>query len=53
MFELLKTQDIFADAVVGHSAGEAASAYAAGAYTLGESSRLVYKRATLQAKHVH
>ena len=39
-----------ANAVVGHSAGEAAATYATGAYTLEEATFLVYHRSRLQDK---
>ena len=48
LFEMLKAHGVHPDAVVGHSAGEAGSAYASGAYTLEEATRLVYDRARLQ-----
>ena len=40
-------------AVVGHSLGEIAAAYVAGAHTLGESARLVYYYSLFQAKTDH
>ena len=42
LLELLKTWGVHANAIVGHSAGEAAATYATGAYTLEEAKFLVY-----------
>ncbi|MBE7171675.1 MAG: SDR family NAD(P)-dependent oxidoreductase [Williamsia sp.] len=50
LVELLKTWGVYADGVVGHSAGEVAAAYASGALSLEEATRLVYYRATLQQR---
>ncbi len=50
LVELLKTWGIYPDCVVGHSSGEVAAAYACGALTLEEATRLVYHRATLQQR---
>ena len=50
MVELLKTWGVYADCVVGHSSGEVAAAYASGALSLTEATRLVYHRATLQQR---
>jgi thioester reductase-like protein len=48
MFEMFKAHGIHPKAVMGHSAGEAAAAYASGAYSLREACFLVYHRARLQ-----
>ena len=48
LVELLKTWGVHPDCVIGHSSGEVAAAYASGALTLGEATRLVHHRATLQ-----
>ena len=45
---LFKTHGVHADAVIGHSAGEAAAAYASGAFTLEEPTRPVYDSSMLQ-----
>ena len=50
LVELLKTWGVYADCVVGHSSGEVAAAYACGALSLAESTRLVFHRATLQQR---
>ncbi len=50
LVELLKTWGVYADFVVGHSSGEVAAAYACGALSLAESTRLVFHRATLQQR---
>ena len=50
LVELYKTWGIYPEGVVGHSAGEVAAAYACGALTLEEATRLVHHRATLQQK---
>ena len=50
LVELFKTWGVYADCVVGHSSGEVAAAYACGALTLAEATRLVYHRATLQQR---
>ena len=50
LVELLKTWGVYADCVVGHSSGEVAAAYASGALSLAEATRLVYHRATLQQR---
>eukprot|EP00977_Amphora_coffeiformis_P007314 scaffold1586_cov158-Amphora_coffeaeformis.AAC.3 len=50
IFEMLKAQGVHPSVVVGHSAGEAASAYASGAYCLEEMCQLVYHRSQLQQK---
>ena len=48
--ELLKTWGVYPDCVVGHSSGEVAAAYACGALSLADATRLVYHRATLQQR---
>ena len=50
VLELLKTWGVHPDCVVGHSSGEVAAAYASGALSLSEATRLVYHRATLQQR---
>ena len=50
LVEMLKTWGVHADIVVGHSAGEVAAAYACGALSLAEATRLVHRRATLQQR---
>ena len=50
LVELLKTWGIYPDCVIGHSSGEVAAAYACGALSLGDATRLVYHRATLQQR---
>ena len=50
LVELLKTWGVYADCVVGHSSGEVAAAYASGALSLAEATRLVFHRATLQQR---
>ena len=50
LVELFKTWGVYPDCVVGHSSGEVAAAYACGALTLAEATRLVYHRATLQQR---
>jgi len=50
LVELLKTWGVYADCVVGHSSGEVAAAYACGALSLEEATRLVFHRATLQQR---
>ncbi|MBD8498536.1 type I polyketide synthase [Paenibacillus arenosi] len=46
--ELWRARGIVPDAIVGHSAGEAAAAYAAGAMTIEEAIRVIYHRSRLQ-----
>lgn len=46
--ELWKSYGIVPDAIVGHSAGEAAACYAAGAMSLDEAIRVIYHRSRLQ-----
>ena len=48
--ELFKTWGGYPDCVVGHSSGEAAAAYACGALSLAEATRLIFHRATLQQR---
>ena len=50
LVELLSTWGVQPDCVVGHSSGEVAAAYACGALSLAEATRLVYHRATLQQR---
>ncbi len=49
LYNLLLDEGIFPDAIVGHSAGEVAAAYAAGVYTLEEAVRVAVIRGRLQA----
>ena len=48
--ELFKTWGVYPNCVVGHSSGEAAAAYACGALSLAEATRLIFHRATLQQR---
>jgi len=50
LFELFKTWGVHPECVVGHSSGEVAAAYASGALSLAEATRLVHRRATLQQR---
>ena len=50
LVELFKTWGVYPDCVVGHSSGEVAAAYACGALPLGDATRLVFHRATLQQR---
>ena len=50
ILELLKTWGVFADCVIGHSSGEVTAAYATGALSLEDATRLVYVRSTLQQR---
>ncbi len=50
LVELFKTWGVYPDCVVGHSSGEVAAAYASGALSLQEATRLVFHRATLQQR---
>ena len=50
LVELFKTWGVYPDCVVGHSSGEVAAAYASGALSLEEATRLVFHRATLQQR---
>jgi len=49
LHDLLVAEGIMPDAVIGHSAGEVAAAYAAGIYTLDEAARVAVVRGRLQA----
>ena len=49
VFEWLRAHGIEADAMVGHSVGEVAAAYAAGALTLAEACRVIAERSRAQA----
>lgn len=49
LHDLLVAEGIRPDAVIGHSAGEVAAAYAAGIYTLDEAARVAVVRGRLQA----
>ena len=48
--EWLKTWGVYPDCVVGHSSGEVAAAYASGALSLADATRLVFHRAKLQQR---
>ena len=50
LLELFKTWGVYPDCVVGHSSGEVAAAYACGALSLEEATRLVFHRAALQQR---
>ncbi|KAG2386111.1 hypothetical protein C9374_002557 [Naegleria lovaniensis] len=50
LYALLRLWDIQPSVVIGHSAGEVGSAYAAGVYTLEEAITILYWRSTLQEK---
>ncbi len=50
LVELFKTWGVYPDCVVGHSSGEVAAAYACGALSMAEATRLVFHRATLQQR---
>ena len=50
LVELFKTWGGYPDCVVGHSTGEVAAAYASGALSLADATRLVFHRATLQQR---
>ncbi|MDE0050116.1 MAG: SDR family NAD(P)-dependent oxidoreductase [Rhodospirillales bacterium] len=50
LVELFKTWGVYPDCVVGHSSGEVAAAYACGALSLADATRLVFHRATLQQR---
>ena len=50
LLEMFKTWGVYPDCVVGHSSGEVAAAYACGALSLADATRLVYHRATLQQR---
>ncbi len=50
LVELFKTWGVHPDCVLGHSSGEVAAAYASGALSLADATRLVFHRATLQQR---
>ena len=50
LVEWFRTWGVHPDCVVGHSSGEVAAAYASGALSLGDATRLVFHRATLQQR---
>ena len=50
LVESLKTWGIYPDCAIGHSSGEVAAAYACGALSLSDATRLVFHRATLQQR---
>ena len=50
LVELFRTWGVYPDCVVGHSSGEVAAAYACGALSLADATRLVFHRATLQQR---
>ena len=50
LVELFKTWGVYPECVVGHSSGEVAAAYASGALSLADATRLVFHRATLQQR---
>jgi acyl transferase domain-containing protein/NADPH:quinone reductase-like Zn-dependent oxidoreductase/NAD(P)-dependent dehydrogenase (short-subunit alcohol dehydrogenase family)/SAM-dependent methyltransferase/acyl carrier protein len=50
LFELWRSWGIRPAAILGHSAGEAAAFYAAGAMDLGEAARVIYQRSRLQQR---
>ena len=50
LVELFKTWGVYPDCVLGHSSGEVAAAYASGALSLNDATRLVFHRATLQQR---
>ena len=50
LVEMFKTWGVHPDCVVGHSSGEVAAAYACGALSLADATRLVFHRATLQQR---
>ena len=50
LVEWFKTWGVYPDCVVGHSSGEVAAAYASGALSLAEATRLVFHRARLQQR---
>ena len=50
LVELLKTWGVYPDCVIGHSSGEVAAAYACGALSLADATRLVFHRSTLQQR---
>ncbi len=50
LVEWFRTWGVHPDCVVGHSSGEVAAAYACGALSLADATRLVFHRATLQQR---
>ncbi|MYH58917.1 MAG: acyltransferase domain-containing protein [Boseongicola sp. SB0675_bin_26] len=50
LVEWFKTWGVHPDCVLGHSSGEVAAAYASGALSLADATRLVYHRASLQQR---
>ncbi len=50
LVELLNTWGVHPDCVIGHSSGEVAAAYASGALSLEDATRLVFYRASLQQR---
>jgi len=48
LFELLRTWGVQPAVVVGHSSGEAAAAYASGALSLADATKLIFERGQLQ-----
>ena len=50
LLEWFRTWGVHPDCVVGHSSGEVAAAYACGALSLADATRLVFHRATLQQR---
>ena len=50
LVEWLRTWGVHPDCVVGHSSGEVAAAYASGALSLADATRLVFHRAMLQQR---
>ena len=50
LVELYRSWGIIPDAVVGHSAGEIAAAYAAGVITLEDAIRVIYHRSRLMQR---
>ena len=50
LVEVFKTWGVYPDCVVGHSSGEAAAAYACGALSLADATRLIFHRSTLQQR---
>jgi len=49
---VLRAQGLIADAVIGHSVGEVAAVWAAGALTLKQASKVIYYRSQAQAKTI-
>ena len=50
LVEWFKTWGVYPDCVIGHSSGEVAAAYACGALSLADATRLVFHRAKLQKR---